>query len=249
MARLIVHPDYTHLTERLRDLPHWFDSEGEVIYDARNQLRRFQWQDAQGQPMPVIIKRFHQPAWFNQIAYSFFRPPKACRSYDNALYMLEHGVGTPAPIAYLLSGQHLLKESYLVTRESQLKHLHREFTLAYTPALDQTIRPLARFTAHMHNEGILHLDFSPGNILWDYQDGEYRFELIDLNRMRIGREVTLKEGCCSLRRLCARTSFFSEFAREYASARGLDPEACVHYTLLYRDRFWNHGRKAHYQYD
>ena len=249
MARLTVHPDYAHLTDRLRDLPRFFDREGEVIYDARNQLRRFVWQDAEGQSMPVIIKRFHRPAWLNRIAYSFFREPKAVRSYHNALYMLAHGVDTPAPIAYLLTGEPLLEESYLVTRESNLKHLHREFTLAYTPELDKTIRPLARFTAHMHNEGILHLDFSPGNILWDYIDGEYRFELIDLNRMRVGCEVTLKEGCHNLRRLCARTGFFREFAQTYAEARGMDTEECIRYTLLYRDRFWNYGKKARYDYD
>ena len=142
----------------------------------------------------------------------------------------------------------LLGYSYLVTQKAACTRLHREFTLAYTPELEETIRPLARFTAHMHEEGILHLDFSPGNILFDTAGDTYRFEIVDINRMRFGK-VSIKEGCKSLRRICARSRFFDTFADEYAAARGFSREECRRWIHYYRNRFWNYGKKARYEYD
>lgn len=247
---LTIHPKYAGLRQWLEQLPQRFETEGEVIYDARNQIRLMNARtDTEDKGLPVCVKRFHQPRFINRLIYSTLRKSKARRSYENGLYLLQHGVGTPEPIAYLEERQFgLLGFSYLVTLPSSLTRLHREFTLAYTPALDETIQPLARFTAHMHNEGILHLDFSPGNILWDQINGEYRFEVIDINRMRFG-EVSIREGCHSLRRICARRSFFDTFADEYAAARGFDKEECRYWIHYYRNRFWNYGKKANYDYD
>ena len=240
----IINPSYEFLRPWIEALPENFNSSGTLIYDARNQIRTY---EVNG--LTLCVKRFHRPRFLNKWIYSFVRPSKARRSYENGLVLLAHGVGTPEPVAYIEQKKcGLLDFSFLVTLQSCLTRLHREFTLAYTPELEETIRPLARFTAHMHNEGILHLDFSPGNILWDKVDGEYRFEIIDINRMTFG-PVSLKEGCRSMRRICARSSFFDTFADEYALARQLDAEQCRYWIHYYRDRFWDHGRKARYEYE
>lgn len=242
---LITNPTYSILQPWLEQLPSTFATSGEVIYDARNQIRRYHIAGFR-----LCVKRFHKPRFLNRIIYSFFRATKAKRSYENGLYLLSHGIGTPAPVAYIeehVGG--LIEFSYLVTLESTLTRLNREWTLAYTPELEDTIRPLARFTAKMHNAGILHLDYSPGNILWDKVGDEYRFEVIDINRMRIHRPVTLREGAYSLRRLCAKTAFFITFADEYAQARNMDKRSCTKWILYYRDRFWEHGKKARYDYE
>jgi Ser/Thr protein kinase RdoA (MazF antagonist) len=125
----------------------------------------------------------------------------------------------------------------------------REFTLNYRPELDDLIRPFARFTARMHQADVLHMDYSPGNILWNKTEDGYIFEVIDINRMRIGRKVTLQEGCNSMRRICARTAFFKVFADEYAHARGFDKAETERLILYYRDHFWDKGKKAQYEYD
>lgn len=44
----------------------------------------------------------------------------------------------------------------------------------------------AEFTARLHEAGILHLDYSPGNILYDKIGEEYHFSLVDINRMHFG---------------------------------------------------------------
>lgn len=256
--KVVVNPKYEFLKGWIEEIPHLFSLKeddgqpqdtpqmrGEIIYNARNQIRRFQVER-----FNICVKRFHQPRFFNRIIYTYLRASKARRSYENGLFLMQHQIGTPEPIAYIEDKKGgLLGFSYLITLQSSLTRLNREFTLNYTPELDQTIRPLARFTAHMHDEGVLHLDYSPGNILWDKIDGQYLFEVIDINRMRVGQPVSLKEGAKSMRRLCATTSFFRIFAEEYAIARGMDVEECTHKILYYRDRFWHHGKKAKYQYD
>lgn len=242
---MTINPTYEPLREWIASVPERFATEGEVIYDARNQIRLLTAPDG----TKVCVKRFHRPLLFNRYIYRYLRDSKAKRSYDNGLYMLAHKVGTPEPVAYIETSRWGgLDYSYLLTLPSSLTRLHREFTLAYTPELENTIRPLARFTAHMHDEGILHLDFSPGNILWDFVDGEYRFEVIDINRMAFG-PVDMKSGCRSIRRLCARSRFFDEFADEYAKARHMDAAQCRYWIHYYRDRFWQKGKKANYLYD
>lgn len=242
--KIVINPKYEPLREWISAIPTLFAQEGKVIYDARNQIRLLTSPDGR----ETCIKRFHIPRLLNKYIYRW-RDSKAKRSYENGLHLLAHEVGTPEPIAYIEEYQcGGLGYSYLITLPSHLTRLHREFTLDYKPELDQTIRPLARFTAHMHEQGILHLDFSPGNILWDKVDGEYRFEIIDINRMVFG-PVSMKAGCRSLRRICARRSFFDVFADEYAKARHMDATQCRYWIHYYRDQFWKHGKKANYQYD
>ncbi len=243
--KTVLNPAYQSLEAWVESVPRIFSEQGEVIYDARNQIRIMTAPDGN----EVCVKRFHAPRFLNRYIYRYIRDSKAKRSYENGLYLLAHGVGTPEPIAYIEEqAWGGLGYSYLVTRVSALRRLHREFTLAYTPQLEETIRPLARFTAHMHDEGILHLDFSPGNILWDKTDGEYRFEVIDINRMAFG-PVSLQEGCRSIRRLCARSSFFDTFGEEYARARKMDETQCKYWIHYYRNQFWHNGKKANYPYD
>ncbi|MCR4664645.1 MAG: tyrosine protein kinase [Paludibacteraceae bacterium] len=247
--REVVNSQYELLRKWVDSLPAEFDKSGEVIYDARNQIRRIVPKEDGWGNEALTVKRFHTPLLPNRVVYSCMREPKAARAYYNAVTLLQRGIATPEPVAFVLCGRYLLRESYLVTRESRLTHLMRDFTLNYRPELDELIRPFARFTARMHEQRVLHLDYSPGNILWDKKDDEYLFEVIDINRMRIGKEVTLRDGCESMRRICARTSFFKVFADEYARARGFDAEETERMILHYRDRFWDNGKKAKYEYD
>lgn len=246
----VVNGKYEVLRSWISELPALFDTSGEVIYDARNRIRRIvpdveEWQPSE----PLIVKRFHKPLFPNRVVYSCLREPKAARAYYNGISLLQKGIGTPEPIGFVLCGGWLLGESYMITKESRLEHLMREFTLDYREELEALIRPFARFTARMHDAGVLHLDYSPGNILWDRTEDGYAFEVIDINRMRIGKEVTLREGCKSMRRICARTAFFRVFAEEYAAARGSDKNETEHWVLHYRDLFWDKGRKARYDYE
>lgn len=236
---IVINPKYEYLHDWLTALSLRFESSGRIIYEGRNQVRIIPTGIGEGEE--VCVKRFHRPFLFNRVVYTFFRHSKARRSYENALRLLQAGIATPEPIAYIEEYRGgLLAYSFLITRVSSLNRLHREFSLDYHPELDETIRPLARLTAHMHEQGILHLDFSPGNILFDQlKNGEWAFELIDLNRMRIGHPVSMKEAAKSLRRICAGPRFFETFANEYAQARKMDKHEFERLVFRFRNRFWH----------
>ena len=70
--KCVVNSKYKEFEEYVRQLPFSFDTEGEVIYDERNVLKRIRVKD-----MDWVVKRFKKPNVINRIVYSFFRKSKA----------------------------------------------------------------------------------------------------------------------------------------------------------------------------
>ena len=233
---IVINPAYEHLREWITQLPETFAQQGEVIYDARNQIRLITTQDGS----EVCVKRFHAPRWLNRWIYSYVRTPKAERAYQNALRLSELGIGTPEPIAYVLITPHgLLGESYLVSKRSALTRNLYEFRHHPLEGHESIVRAFAQYTALMHDKGVLHKDYSPGNILFDItKDGTVQFEVVDINRMRFNHRVSCDEGCRNFCRLWGNEDFFTLLAREYACARGFDSDVCVRLTIKYWKRFW-----------
>lgn len=241
---IVINPTYEALRGWLLSLPEIFSHQGEVIYDARNQIRLITAPDG----TELCVKRFHQPRFLNRIGYSFLRAPKAKRAYDNALRLLSYGIGTPMPVAYILCGKGLLAESYLVTEKSTLRHTFYEFRDGVIAGKEDLIRSFARFSARIHETGVLPLDYSPGNILYDRVNGEWQFELVDINRMHFGK-VSEKQGCCNFCRLWGKTDFFDVLAPAYAQARHMDEKQCREWVLDSRKHFWAHHPHEHFVTD
>lgn len=232
----VIHPTYTHLKEWIEQLPKTFSQQGEVIYDARNQIRLIVAPDG----TETCVKRFHAPRGLNSWIYMHWRTPKAVRAYENAVRLCEAGIDTPQPIAYILiTEKGLLHESYLVSMRSPLSRNLYEFRHHPLEGHEHIVRAFARFTAHMHEEGILHRDYSPGNILFDVDEkGQVHFEIVDINRMVFDKPVGLETACRNFCRLWGKEDFFILLAKEYAKARGFDEEQCIRLTLKYWKRFW-----------
>ena len=241
---IVINPTYEALRGWLLSLPEIFSHQGEVIYDARNQIRLITAPDG----TELCVKRFHQPRFLNRIGYSFLRAPKAKRAYDNALRLLSYGIGTPMPVAYIICGKGLLAESYLVTEKSTLRHTFYEFRDGVIAGKEDLIRSFARFSARIHETGVLPLDYSPGNILYDRVNGEWQFELVDINRMHFGK-VSEKQGCCNFCRLWGKTDFFDVLAPAYAQARHMDEKQCREWVLDSRKHFWAHHPHEHFVTD
>ena len=241
--RIVIHPKYEFLRAWLEQLPVTFAQQGEVIYEERNQIRRM---EAEG--VDVVVKRFHQPALLNRMVYSWVRKPKAVRAYENALELGKRGFATPEPIGYILCGEGLLEESYLVTRVSELKHTFYDFRDGVIAGKEDLIEAFAKYAASLHNAGVLHKDFSPGNILYDKIKGKWQFELVDINRMRFGF-VSPKQGCENLCRLWGKTDFFETLCPVYAKERGIDKAQCMQWIQAGRKRFWKHHAHEHFVTD
>ncbi|MCQ2193151.1 MAG: lipopolysaccharide kinase InaA family protein [Paludibacteraceae bacterium] len=239
--KIVINPKYKHLTQFVESVPSIFPTQGESIYKARNEIKVF---NVDG--IAINVKAYKVPIFINRIVYSFFRETKAQRAYDYALKLLSLGVETPAPIAYIIETRGgLVARTYFISLHTPLDGNFRLFGDVSIPF--ETVRPLAeafaRYTAELHEKQVLHVDYSPGNILFEKkEDGSYRFSLIDINRMKFC-EVDEREGCKAFARMWGIEEFFRTVARVYAEARGFDVERCTKLILdfqneeqAYRDR-------------
>ena len=152
-VKITLNPAYEGLRSFVEELPQRFAHEGRVIYDARNQIRAIEHNG-----LRINAKRYCVPRPFNRLVYSFLRQPKAVRAYQNALRLQQMGIATPTPIAYILCGRWLLGESYLVTVQSALPRNFYEFRHHPLQGYEPIVRQFARFTADIHQKGVLHLD-------------------------------------------------------------------------------------------
>ena len=87
--------DDNSLTEFVRRLPACFSSSGEVIYKARNEVRKI---SACGRCL--VVKRFRNGGLAKQLIQTLAKS-KARRSYDNARRLLEAGIPAPCHLAWL----------------------------------------------------------------------------------------------------------------------------------------------------
>ena len=216
---VVVNPKYEHLRSFIAALPDTFDNSGTVIYDARNQLREF---NVDG--LYIIVKRYKVPHIVNQIIYSYFRESKSARAYHYALRLLNQGFDTPEPVAYIeTSRKGLFNYSYFVSLRAKNVRLLREFSDFQIDGREHIAQALGSYMADLHNAGIVHEDFSPGNILFDEKDGKVEFTLIDINRMSF-KQLNQEESFQSFRRLYGCDRFYEIVAKSYAAKRGFDPE-------------------------
>lgn len=225
--KITVNPAIRHVQPFIERLPEVFHASGEVLHDGRNQIRAF---DIGGERL--VVKRYKRPNVFNRFMYSFFRKNKACRAYEHALRLRGMGFDTPEPVAwseYRKGG--LIADAYFVSRRSELTPLPQ--TMKQFPAPDTlpVLEAFARFTVRLHEQGICHEDFNQTNILWEYDGatGSYRFQLIDINRMRFhARPLRPDECMINLRRLSCPAVPFLYILDRYADIRGWD----INDTLL-----------------
>lgn len=232
--KVLINPTYSFLEDFLKEIPSRFEKEGTVIYEGRNLIKVIEHQG-----VLLNVKRYCIPIFINRIAYTFFRKPKGERAFLYPSYLKERGIETPTPIAYIeLSSFGLISYSYFISihdaEKSTLYWIEEASAEEYIPIAQS----LAEFTADLHEKGIYHLDYSPGNILYEKDEkGRFQFSLVDINRMQFG-PVSVEKGCKNFARLWGNTHFFTLLAKAYAKARGADVEMCVDTVLKARDKFW-----------
>lgn len=225
-----IHKDFLQYESFILSIPKLFENgEGEIIYKGRNELRSFEYKG-----MQMIVKSYRKPNFINRFIYGFIRPSKAKRSYDNALKLMEIGVGTPVPVAYINIRSFLLfDKSYFITLKSGCSHVYSELFTEKFKEEELILREVGKVTATLHNNGMAHLDYGRGNILFEITDNKIKIELVDLNRMYFGN-LDMKRGCKNLERLPATPQMHSFLAEEYAKARNMNFEKCLELIKKYR---------------
>ncbi|MGN1240278.1 MAG: glycosyltransferase [Paludibacteraceae bacterium] len=196
--------------------------EGGTIYQGRNTLRR------NGN---IVTKSFAIPPLWRGILYGVFCKSKARRSYEYALRM--EGL-TPAPIAYReVRYLGILRESEYACKASECTHTFNELiSNPQFPNRKTILQAIGRFTAQLHRRGVLHKDYSGGNILFN-EDGTH-IEIVDLNRIRFCRRISIHQGLRNFERLNIDREALTIMAQAYAQAMGYDPDYCSQYIIKHR---------------
>ena len=168
----------------------------------------------------VVVKAF-RISGFKKIK-TFVVPGKAAKAWRGAAACLVRKVPTPLPLAYLERRERgIVVESYfvaaLIDDAREVRGLLRELP---PEDLSRLLEELARFLVFAHNQGILHRDLSDGNVLVrSSRPGVYDLFLIDTNRIRIRREVSLLGRVRNLARLGIPPAYQDDFLRLYLGDR------------------------------
>jgi hypothetical protein len=131
-------------------------------------------------------------------------------------------VPTPLPLAYVERRERgLVAESYFVAARIDDAREVRDLLRTIPPEdLTRLLAALARFLVFAHNQGILHRDLSDGNLLVrSSRPGVYDLFLIDTNRIRVRREVSLLGRVRNLVRLGVPPPYRDDFLRLYLGDR------------------------------
>lgn len=236
--KIVINPEYTAIKSFIEEIPSRFQQEGKTIYKNRNEIKVVKLDH-----LTLNVKEYKVPFFLNRIVYSLFRKPKCVRAYNYALKLREKGIETPEPVAYVIESRGgLISKSYFVSIQSFYERNLYEFGSGGIEGREAILTAFARFTARLHESGICHRDYSPGNILFHEQEGNYFFTLVDINRMTF-ENMSFEKGCKNFARLWGQKDFFEFVATEYAKVRNYPIEKTIARVLHYRSAFWKRAAR------
>ena len=206
-----------------------FKTSGKLFGDGkRNIIKLFELDG-----ITMNIKSFKIPNLINRIAYRYFRKSKARRSFEYATILLERGIGTPQPIAFLENYNWIgLKDSYYASEHLSCDLTYRELVeIPDFPDHENILRQFTRFSYSLHQKGIEFKDHSPGNtLIKKTAEGQYDFFLVDLNRMNFHKTMSFELRMKNLCRLTPVKGMVEVMSNEYAKASG-ESENLIFKTL------------------
>lgn len=206
-----INPKYKSLEKAILDIPRRFDEEGEVIENNRNVIKIL---EVEGRRFNV--KSFKKPNIVNQFAYAYLRKGKAMRSFEYANMLLERGVDTPEPVAYIVYRNIWgVTRSFYISRQEEYDYTFRDLRIERPADLEFILREFTKFTYHFHSQSIYFIDHSPGNTLIRREDEGVKFMLVDLNRIKF-MNISPFVGLKNFYRLNATDDMIDVIADEYA---------------------------------
>ncbi len=244
--KYILSPSFEFLDKKIFASISQFKVTGTLFGDGkRNIIKLFELHEA-----TMNIKSFKVPNLINKIAYKYFRKSKARRSFEYATFLLEKGIGTPKPIAYLENYNWIgLKDSYYASEHLQCDLTYRELVqIPDFPDNDNILRQFTQFSFNLHQEGVEFLDHSPGNtLIRKVMDGKYDFFLVDLNRMNFHNQMDFDQRMKNLSRLTPKEEMVAVMSNEYAKCYPAKTEAEIFekmwfYTTEFQAKFFRKQR-------
>jgi len=178
-TKIYVNPAFSNLTEYIEQIPSNFWTTGEVLHNGRNEVRKVEVQRE-----ILVIKYFRKITWANRLIFATVRKSKAQRSFENSHKLICNGISTPTPIAYINIYRHgLLYQSFYISNFTNYRPV-LEFIDSPITKAEIGLKSLAQFSYKLHRLGIFHGDYNASNVLYLFDGSEYRFSLIDNNRIK-----------------------------------------------------------------
>lgn len=232
--KTVIANGYARHADFISTLPEAFATgQGELVYDGRNQVRRFT-----DQGVTLMVKRYKRVNVVQRVVYTLFRKTKACRAYLFAQEFRRRGIDTPQEVAYIEQGSMgLFHTGYFVSLEvpGTETHLLLREVKEFSPELADAV---AAQVLLMHRNGILHGDLNLSNFLCTEQNGHYHFCMIDINRSHFHEGLPTDEECLkNLVRITHRRDLYEYIVRSYARQRGWDETQTATRALQLLDRF------------
>ena len=238
VRRMHVREAYRSYGSGIGELHRYRGRQGVTLHSGRNVIRTATLGDPPSDSIEVAVKSFRVPDRLRGFVYARLRPSKARRSMAHAEALLELGIGTPDPVAWIeYENAGCLRESYYICRHwpsdiDLTELLYRRGSLGErTEAL---LEQLARFTFLQHESGVQHLDYNPGNILVRSRGERFDFVLVDLNRLRF-RSLDMDDRISGLVRLTTSADYLRIIGKEYANLLSVDAgDFCRRLEAAYR---------------
>lgn len=229
--RFAIGKDFEHLTDFIRTLPAQYDSIGETIHSARNEIKTA---DVNGGKL--VIKYFRRLSPVNRFFFTLTGVTKAKNAYRHACHLADHGINTPEPVGYIDCYKNFfISRSFFVCAYTDYSPVKEIFALPVEDSAEG-IRQFARWTYRLHREGIFPGDFNDSNILIKSVSDAIDFQIIDINRMKFGR-YTLKNGIRNMKRLQTPPEKMGILAAAYAKEAGADVFEVLYGIVSRRNRF------------
>lgn len=217
MTRYIVNAEFNNLKKGLFDVVANFGREGKTLYNARNMIKLVMVDNHE-----LVFKQYKKLGIIKQLIYKF-RRNKASRAYHNALRLIESGVSTPSPVAFVneYNGLGLLRQSYYIYEYCNDPLLETFYGTENSFDHD-VISAFAFFIADLHGKGIVFKDLNKSNVLVNKKsDNSISFSLIDINRMKFleRRSLSIKGRFKNVSRFCyGFPGMFAFFVEKYIEA-------------------------------
>ncbi len=204
-SKYILNNNYK--TFKISAIKNIFEESNMFLHNERNKIKKISINS-----VDFVVKSFKIPNTLNRIIYTFFKDSKAKKSYNNSLRL---GDFCPQPVGYLeFYKSKLLEKSFYISENFEFDFTIREPLLEVDfPEKREIFREFAKFCFKLHKQNIIHLDFSPGNIL--IKKGEtFEFKIVDVNRMRF-QKLSLNQRALSFAKLWAKEEDLKIILNEY----------------------------------
>ena len=215
----VINSTYQKNTQALDSIILNFNNEGEAYGNQdRNSLRLFQLEGK-----TLNVKSFRSPNIVNKFVYKYFRKSKAQRSFEYANKLIKMNIGTPDPVAfYEVNSSLVFGNSYYISVHLNYDITFRELVFDFNiPNHEAILRAFTRFTFELHEKEINFLDHSPGNTLIQYNNGDYLFYLVDLNRMKF-EPMSIEKRIKNFAKLSSSKRIVEVMSSEYAKCIEVD---------------------------